>query len=123
MDQGAHGTGSTADYKLKESDEPGGLRPFVGLAPNVPASVAFFLQEQDYILDTCDTTTRRGVFISGGTLSRLTNQVQLVDYVEASASSLIRYWRWLNGAQRAMCVTGGLDALTLLDSASRLFAR
>ncbi len=74
-------------------------------------------------MDTGETSTRCGTYIDAATLAGLTSDVELVRIIEASVGPLVRYWRWPGGAKSAMCVTGDLDALTLLDYASRLFAR
>ena len=102
---------------------PAEPRPFVGLSADVPKQVVSFLREQGYILDTSETATRCGTYIDAATLARLTTEVELINYIEASPGPLVRYWRWPGGAKSAMCVTGDLDALTLLDYALRLFAR
>jgi len=81
------------------------------------------LREQGYILDTGETAMHCGTYIDAATLARLTSEVDLINYIEASPGPLIRYWRWPSGAKSALCVTGDLDALTLLDYASRLFVR
>jgi len=102
---------------------PAEPRPFVGLPANTPKRVVSFLREQGYILDTGETAAHCGTYIDAATLARLTSEVELINYIEASRGPLIRYWRWPSGAKSAMCVTGDLDALTLLDYASRLFVR
>ncbi len=102
---------------LEVSADP---RPFVGLAPFAPESVVSFLREQGYLVDTADTATRCGIYLDAAKWTSMTD-VQLVDYIEASPGPLVRYWRWPDGAKCALCVTGDLDALTLLDYASRLF--
>jgi hypothetical protein len=43
--------------------------------------------------------------------------------IEASPGPLVRYAPWPNGARSALCVSGDLDALSLLDYASRLWVR
>ena len=103
-------------------DVPADPRPFVGLAAFAPETVVSFLQEQGYIVDTADTAARCGIYLDAATLANMT-EVQLVDHIEASPTPLVRYWRWPDGAKCALCVTGDLDALTLLDYASRLFVR
>jgi len=114
-----------AYYQLatKALHVPAGCRPFVGLPANAPQRLVSFLQEQGYILDSGETAKRCGTYIDADTLARLTSEVELVNYIEASAGPLVRYWRWPSGAKSAMCITGDLDALTLLDYASRLFVR
>ena len=104
-------------------DVPVEPRPFVGLPANVPKRIVSFLREQGYILDTGETATLCATHIDAATLAKLTSEAALIDYIEASTGPLIRYWRWPNAARSAMCITGDLDALTLLDYASRLFVR
>lgn len=103
-------------------DVPADPRPFVGLPASAPGPVVSFLQEQGYIVDMANTATRCAIYLDVATLDRMT-QVQLVNHIEALPGPLVRYWRWPNGVGCAMCVTGDLDALTLLDYASRLFVR
>ena len=103
-------------------DVPADLRPFVGLPTSTPGPVVSFLREQGYIVDATDTSVRCAIYLDAGTLDGLT-QVQLVDRIEASPGPLVRYWRWPDGAKSALCVTGDLDALKLLDYAGRLFDR
>ena len=101
---------------------PADPRPFVGLPASAPEPVVSFLQEQGYIVDTSDRATRCAIYLDAATLNSMT-ELQLVNHIEASPGPLVRYWRWPNGAKCALCVTGDLDALTLVDYASRLFAR
>jgi hypothetical protein len=102
---------------------PAEPRPFVGLPANAPERVVSFLREQGYILDIGETAACCGTYLDAATLAGLTSDVELVKTIEASSSPLVRYWRWPGGAKSAMCVTGDLDALTLLDYADRLFVR
>jgi hypothetical protein len=97
------------------------LRPFVGLASNVPKQVELFLQEQGYILDSSEKSIDCSIYIDDALLTSLPNRVQLINHIEASTEPLIRYGRWPNGAKSALSITGDLDALSLMDYASRLF--
>lgn len=112
-------------YRLTTTnlDVPAEPRPFIGLPADAPEHVVTFLQEQGYILDTSETAARCRMYIDAATLAKLTSEVKLIDHIEASPGPLVRYWRWPNGAKSAMCISGDLDALTLLDYASRLFVR
>ena len=102
---------------------PAEPRPFVGLAAGAPGYLASFLREQGYILDCGETASRCGTYLDLATLARLRSEVELVEHIEDSAALLVRYWRWPDGAKSAMCITGDLDALSLVDYASRLFVR
>lgn len=103
-------------------DLPADPRPFVGLPASAPGPVVSFLQEQGYFVDTTDTAVRCAIYLDSSILDGLT-QLQLVDHIEASPGPLVRYWRWPDGAKSALCITGDLDALTLLDYAGRQFGR
>lgn len=102
---------------------PAEPRPFIGLPTDTPEHILGFLREQGYILDTSETAARCGIYIDAATLARLTSKVKLIDHIEKSPGPLVRYGRWPNGAKSAMCISGDLDALSLLDYASRLFIR
>jgi len=115
--------GAYYQLRTKALHVPAEPRPFVGLPANAPKRIVSFLREQGYILDTSETATRCGTYMDAATLAKLTTQVKLISYIEASPGPLVRYWRWPGGAKSAMCVTGDLDALTLLDYAFRLFVR
>jgi peptidoglycan/xylan/chitin deacetylase (PgdA/CDA1 family) len=97
------------------------LRPFLGLSANVPERTISFLRDQGYILDASETARSCGIFLENDALSKMTNEVELVNYIETSSAPLVRFWRWPNGAKSALSVTGDLDALTLFDYASRIF--
>ena len=101
---------------------PANPRAFVGLPASAPEPAASFLREQDYIGDTTDAAVRCAIYLGASTLDGL-NQVQLVDHIEVSPGPLARYRRRPDGAKSALCITGDLDALTLLDYAGRLFNR
>jgi hypothetical protein len=102
---------------------PAEPRPFVGLSEHVPERTVSFLREQGYILDTGNTAKTCVTYIDAAILARVPNLVELVNHIEASSGPLVRYWRWPNGTKSAMCISGDLDAITLLDYASRLFVR
>lgn len=74
------------------------------------------------LCSTADIAACFAIYLDITALNRMT-EVQPVNRVEASPGPLVRYWRWPAGAKSAMCVTGDLDALTLLDQISRLTAR
>lgn len=103
-------------------DVAGDVRPFVGLAPDVPLRVASFLEEQGYILECGDTASHCGIYLTGHSASRYASEVQLIDHIESSSAPLVRFWRWPSNARSALCLTGDLDALSLTDYLARVFA-
>jgi hypothetical protein len=102
---------------------PAEPRPFVGLDADAPEQTRSFLREQGYLLDTGLAAPRCAVYLDAATLGRLSSQLELISHIEESPGPLVKYGRWPNGAKSALSVTGDLDALTILDYASRLFAR
>jgi hypothetical protein len=100
---------------------PANPRPFIGIADGIPEDIVSFLQEQGYILNIDDTASSCGLILNNEILNNLSNNVELVNFIESSTTPLVRYWRWPNGAKSAMSITGDLDALSLWDYATRLF--
>jgi peptidoglycan/xylan/chitin deacetylase (PgdA/CDA1 family) len=99
-----------------------GIRPFVGLS-GVSGRLAEFLGEQGYIVDLGPKASSCTVHIDGERVRATSNDVQLVDYIESTAGSLLKFGRWPDGAKSALCLAGDLDALSLRDYASRLLPR
>jgi hypothetical protein len=104
-------------------DVPVEPRPLLGVYPEAPARTVSFLQEQGYLLDSGQSANQCAIYLDARTLHRLDNQVELVRHIEESRGPLVRYGRWPDGAKSALSITGDLDALTLVDYASRLFIR
>jgi glycosyltransferase involved in cell wall biosynthesis/peptidoglycan/xylan/chitin deacetylase (PgdA/CDA1 family) len=111
-------SGSYRVLKGRTLDVPGDVRPFVGVTPDVPAHVVSFLEEQGYILERGGAASDCGVYLDG---DRFESEVQLLDYIESSQVPLVRFSRWPNEFKSALCVTGDIDALSLVDYAARLF--
>jgi hypothetical protein len=99
---------------------PSRVRPFIGVAPDVPSETVDFLTQQGYILETAEQATRCGVYLDRGSLSGLSNEVQLIEHIESTDAPLVRFWRWPREARSALAVTGDLDALSLMDYAVRI---
>jgi hypothetical protein len=100
---------------------PTGPRPFIGVSEKTPQNVISFLMEQGYILDITEQAPDCSIYLDGARLASLTNNFQLINYIEASNGPLVRYWRWPNGAKSALSISGDLDALSLMDYLSRLY--
>ena len=96
-------------------------RPFVGLGPNAPERTVSFLREQGYILDTGETARSCGIYLDNAVLMKQADEVELTNFIESSPAPLVRFWPWPDGAKSALSFTGDLDALSLMDYASRLF--
>jgi peptidoglycan/xylan/chitin deacetylase (PgdA/CDA1 family) len=100
---------------------PASPRPFIGLSTKTSPDTISFLREQGYILDLSDLAANCSIYLDETRLAGLTNEVQLINYIESFPGPLVRYWRWPNGAKSALCITGDLDAISLMDYLSRLY--
>lgn len=94
-------------------------RPLVG-AGDVPASIVAFLRNQGYIVDAGPEAEHCGVYLDAARLRALPTERALIDFIETADVPLVRFGRWPDGAGSAMCITGDLDALSLVDYLSRL---
>ncbi len=111
-------------YQVLESrklDLPLKGRPFIGVSPDVPVTTLSFLEEQGYILDRSDQACGCGLYLDAGMIAELGTQVRLIEHIESSPAPLVRFWRWPDEAKSALCFSGDLDALSLMDYAARLF--
>ena len=61
------------------------------------------------------------MYLDADRSSQHKTEVQLIDYIESSPVPLVRFSRWPNEFRSALCVTGDIDALSLVDYAARLF--
>ena len=116
-------TGNYQRVNERRIDLPAGVRPFVGLSNTVSRQVRQFLEEQGYILDLSDQAAQCTVFLEPAKLENLDSEVALVEYIGNLDVPLLRFWRWPNGYRSALCISGDLDALTLWDYITRLYAR
>jgi peptidoglycan/xylan/chitin deacetylase (PgdA/CDA1 family) len=97
-----------------------GHLPLLGLADDVPPETRSFLSEQGYLLATGDQARRCGVYLERKRISNL-NEVELIECIEALSTPLARFWRWPHEMKSALCITGDLDTVSLMDYATRLF--
>lgn len=116
-------TGSYQRWPARTIRCPARPRPLLGLTTGAPPAVVQFLREQGYLLEVGELAQDCAVYLDSTALARLDSQVKLIDFVEASPGPLVRFWRWPDGAKSTLCISGDLDALSLLDYTSRLFAR
>jgi hypothetical protein len=99
-----------------------GVMPFIGLTRDTPADVAAFLRDHGYMVETGPEAARCALCLTPADVEVLQTQVQLIDFIESSSAPLVRFWRWPSNARSALCITGDLDALSLVDYAARAFA-
>jgi peptidoglycan/xylan/chitin deacetylase (PgdA/CDA1 family) len=95
-------------------------RPFVGIDGSVPIDLIGKLSNQGYLLDLTDTAKSCSIFLDINTLRGLSTEAQVIDLIENSPGPLIRMWPWPNGYRSVLCISGDLDALSLMDYLNRL---
>jgi peptidoglycan/xylan/chitin deacetylase (PgdA/CDA1 family) len=96
--------------------------PFIGLTDDVADGTAAVLHEEGYVIQRGPAATACGTILDGAVVAALETEVALLDHVDGLDAPLVRLWRWPDGARSALCVTGDLDALSLMDYASRVRA-
>lgn len=95
--------------------------PFVGLPPDSPEWITTSLSRMGYILLTGEEALRCYLFLDKTSLSEFHQPVELINYIEGLEIPMLRFWPWPDGNRSALCITGDLDALSLIDYATRLF--
>jgi len=102
---------------------PAGRRPFIGLPPEASPALVHSLQSQGYLVDRSELAGRCAIRFDIRQLNALGDERAVGAEIERMPGPVIRLWPWPNGMRSALCITGDLDALSLLDYTARLTAR
>jgi len=98
----------------------GPVLPLIGLLPGTPEWVNSSLQRMGYLVASGENTQKCSLLIDSNFIERNNNPVLLIAHIESLDLPLIRFWPWPDGYRSALCLTGDLDALSLMDYATRL---
>jgi peptidoglycan/xylan/chitin deacetylase (PgdA/CDA1 family) len=112
-------------YTLVPGDHvvvPAERRPFVGVHPSSPRSLATFLREQGYIVETSDDERAYTCYLRHERFEREDQQAVLAG-IDETPVPLLRLARWPDAARSALALTGDVDALTIRDYAFRFVGR
>jgi peptidoglycan/xylan/chitin deacetylase (PgdA/CDA1 family) len=94
--------------------------PLIGISPGLPLWVQTSLDRMGYIsvnlVDWEDCTIK----ITAEIINQWDNPVKLIAGIEDLDVPLVRFWPWPDGYRSALCLSGDLDALSLMDYATRL---
>jgi hypothetical protein len=101
---------------------PAGPRPFLGVHPSSPPTLAAFLREQGYIVESTVAPGTHSHFLRRESFPR-SHQRPLLRELDQGDFPLVRLGRWPNGARSALSITGDVDALTIWDYAFRFLGR
>ena len=94
--------------------------PLVGISPGLPIWAQNSLDRMGYILVNLDTWEDCTIKITAEIINQWDNPVKLIAGIENLDVPLLRFWPWPDGYRSALCLSGDLDALSLIDYATRL---
>ncbi len=97
--------------------------PFIGVSASVPAWVEPSLKQMGYIIVEGENAQDCSICLESERLEGISDPVTLIESIEREAVPLVRYWPWPDGARSALCISGDLDAVSLMDYAARLVER
>lgn len=93
-------------------------RPFIGLSPDVNPALTSFLKEEGYIVETTTDSSAYPLYFAQKTFTPSEKRT-IIQQIETADFPLVRLGRWPNGNRSALCITGDIDSLTLLDYGAR----
>lgn len=94
--------------------------PLIGLLPGIPEWVSSSLKRMGYLVASGENTRNCGFLIDSDIAEHYSNPVLLIAHIESLDLPMVRFWPWPDGHRSALCLTGDLDALSLMDYATRL---
>jgi len=97
-------------------------RPFIGVSPDSPPTLADFLRQQGYIVQAA-VDERSYAFYLDRTDFTAADESLLLAQIEDADFPLVRLGRWPDGARSALAVSGDIDALTLWDYGLRFLGK
>jgi hypothetical protein len=99
---------------------PANIRPFIGVDNSISTSIIDKLVNHGYILDQTESAKYCSIFLDRLSLLDYPTEAALINMIENLDRPLIRLWPWPDGYCSALCITGDLDALSLLDYLNRM---
>jgi peptidoglycan/xylan/chitin deacetylase (PgdA/CDA1 family) len=95
--------------------------PVVGVGFDSSSSAVSFLSNEGFIVERSERRDDYGIYFSNLAQFDESDEKPLAQEIEQSGASLLRYWRWPDRAKSALCVTGDIDSMTLIDFGLRIF--
>lgn len=97
-------------------------RPWLGVHPDFPPQALRWLHERGFITEHSLDPYAYVYYLAPRAAVSAPELESIAAEIESSCSTLIRYGLWPDQARSAFAVTGDLDALSLMDYASRLLS-
>lgn len=111
--------GAYRQVKTKELFVKTGVRPFIGVSPRASPYLKTFLRQQGYIIEEAVHEQDHSLYLDYEIFQE-EDERPLLDRIEQGEFPLVRLCRWPNGARSALCITGDIDALSLVDFGRRI---
>ena len=111
------------DYKYVTDREfilESAQRPAIGVAENSSAEAVSFLQGEGYIVEKGNQPSDCSLYLDDLDAFTRNDERRLIDKIEKSDATLVRYWRWPDRARSAASITGDIDSITISDFVLRI---
>ncbi len=96
------------------------VRPLIGAAPGCSPALVDFLRQQGYIVEVGGEAAQYAYYFDAPDFV-VTQARALLAHIETTTHPLVRLGRWPAGAHSALCISGDIDALSIMDYIRRLF--
>ncbi len=96
------------------------LRPVIGVRNNSSPAAVTFLKREGYIIERSDNPDNYGIYFNNLSNFSDSDEKPLSQEIDKANNPLLRYWRWPDQARSALCVTGDIDSITLIDFVLRI---
>jgi len=96
--------------------------PTIGIAPDSLPELASFLRQHGFLFQVSSSPNAHSFFIHRESFSS-GDERELLVQIESANWPLLKVARWPFGAKSALCVTGDIDAFTLIDYGLRVVGK
>ena len=98
-------------------------KPVVGISENSDMALTNFLQEEGIPFEVSNNKNNYGIYFKNINRFSERDGKKILNEINHSSSSLVRFWRWPEKAKSALSITGDIDAITSIDFIMRVFGR
>ena len=97
-------------------------RPIIGVSKMSSPNLINFLRNEGLIFEIDSTDNGYSVFLDESEPFNEEDELRILQKIHGINLPLVRFWRWPNGCQSALSITGDIDALSSIDFFQRVFA-
>jgi hypothetical protein len=87
----------------------------IGIPKDSPPKLASFLLNEGFIFEQNEYKGQYSLYLDHFSKFSEEDELRALKIIHESKSPLMRFWRWPDECQSALCITGDIDALTLID--------